>query len=93
MQFRCPNKKHLLYYLLTKFICTKKISNHRTGPGHCCLAWTKIPKFGVGGSLNIANTAYDLSLTEYPKKNVAILFFVVVCFGPILTYYSGQKVN
>ena len=32
------------------------------------LAWTKIPKFGVGGSLNMKNTAYDHKVKEYPNK-------------------------
>ena len=32
------------------------------------LAWTKNPKFGAGGSLNMANTVYDHKLTEYQKN-------------------------
>ena len=34
------------------------------------VAWTKNSKFGVGGSLNMANTEYDHKITEYPKNLV-----------------------
>ena len=32
------------------------------------LAWTKILKFGVGGSFNMANIAYDHKLEEYKNS-------------------------
>ena len=33
--------------------------------GCCPIAWNKLPRFEVGGSRNMANTAYDHKLTEY----------------------------
>ena len=45
-----------------------------TNQDGCRLAWTKNPKFGVSGSLNMASTAYDHKLTEYPKR--IVLFFL-----------------
>ena len=39
-----------------------------TESGVGTLAWTKNPKFGVGGSHNMANSVNDHKLTVYPKK-------------------------
>ena len=38
------------------------------GRGQGAVVWTKIPKFGVGGSLSMANTAYNHKLNRISKK-------------------------
>ena len=50
------------------------------------LAWTKNPKFCVGGSLTMANTVYDHKLKEYNKK----IIYKKKMVKHVFLYYNGK---